>query len=467
MIALLITGAMLLACSSPSKDELLIDPERVLPAINVEVNNIILSRPSNPMGINLNYLRDPDALRPSGSIPFSDALKNYNGKWLRYPGGKKSNYFRFALPPYLEVNTQTLGWYETERKTDVIDFEEYVGLATAVNANMYVVVAYDRERIHDKTTTLKEYIDHAVGWVNYAKSKGAKVKYWEIGNENWNNFKGSTWLEVVKDVEEIAKAMKTADPDIKLGASFDNEGQLYELLKQGGAKLDFVSCSNYYPGNKWGNMGYKFYEENSNVGMLMLYDTFLKVTKDLGQSLEFVIAECNAKQWEGNWTDNNDIGHALVCFDICAQINQSQKITTGMFWNTSWFDTENNSFNLLTGKNELRLNAQAIKLWNDFWKPHSVKTGSPTGLVTYALKNDLGGLTLFVINKTAIELKTAIHLNSTRTFTQNKVYSFTGKSGKDIDVETRSGADSTIDFLNNKANAATFLPYSITVIDLK
>lgn len=258
MIALLITGAMLSSCS-PSKEDFPIEPERILPAISVEVNNIIISRPSNPVGINLNYLRDPDVLRPSGSIPLSEALKNYNGKWLRYPGGKKSNYFRFALPPYLEVNTQALGWYETEKKADVLDFDEYVSLATTVNANMYVVVAYDRERIVDKTTTLKEYIDHAVGWVKYAKSKGSKVKYWEIGNENWNNFKGSTWAEVVKDVMEIAREMKKIDPDIKLGASFENESQLYDILMQSDAKLDFISCSNYYPGTKWGNMGYKHY----------------------------------------------------------------------------------------------------------------------------------------------------------------------------------------------------------------
>lgn len=65
MIALLITG-VLLSCS-PSKD-FQIEPERVLPAISVDANHIIMSRPSNPMGINLNYLRDPDALRPPGAI---------------------------------------------------------------------------------------------------------------------------------------------------------------------------------------------------------------------------------------------------------------------------------------------------------------------------------------------------------------------------------------------------------------
>lgn len=465
MIALLITGAMLLSCSS-SKEKLQIEPEAA-PTIKVDANQVVWSRTVNPMGVNLNYLRDPDVLRAPGAIPLKEALKDFNGKWLRYPGGKKSNYYRFALPPYQEVNTQTLGWYQTERKADVMDFDEYVDLVKEVNANGYVVVAYDRERINDKTTTLQEYIDHAVAWVNYAKSKGTKVKYWEIGNENWINFKGSTWMEVVKDVGRIAAAMKQADPSIKLGTNFDNEGQLHDMLRENGKNLDFVSCSNYYPGTKWGNLGYKFYEENNNVGMLMLYDTFQKVTRELGLNLEFVLAECNAKQWEGSWTDNNDIGHGLVSFDICAQVNQAPKITTAMFWNTSWFDTLNNSFNLLNDKNELRSNAQAVKLWNDFWKPHAVKTENTLGLVSYAVKNDQGALTLFVINKTGVEKKTAIQITSKVSFTNPKVYNFAGKSGKDTDVDTGIKELAGIDFTNNKANSATFAPYSITVIDLK
>lgn len=106
-----------------------------------------------------------------------------------------------------------------------------------------------------------------------------------------------------------------------------------------------------------------------------------------------------------------------------------------------------------------------LKLWSDFWKPHSVKTETAAGLVTYALKNDLGALTLFVINKTGAERKTEIHINSTLTYTSNNVYSFIGNSGKDIDVETGFNANSTIDFVNNKASMATFPPYSITVID--
>ena len=466
MTTLIIAGAIFLSCSSPSKDNPVID-EQGLPAIIVEANTIVLTRASNPIGINLNYLRDPDVLRETGSLSLNNALTNFHGNWLRYPGGKKSNYYRFALPPYQEVNPQTLGWYATQRKNDVLDFDEYVTLAANVNASKYVVVAYDRERINDKTTTLQEYIDHAVGWVKYANLKGAKVKYWEIGNENWNNFKGSTWPEVVQDLIEIARAMRAADAEIKLGTNFDNEEQLNELLKQGGTKLDFVSCSNYYPGTKWGNLGFKFYEEQPGVGLLMQYETFKKVTKNLGLHPEFVIAECNAKQWEGSWTDLNDTGHALVCFDLCAQINQASDITTGMFWNTSWFDTENNSFNLFTGKNELRPNARSVKVWNDFWKPHAVKTESVLGLVTYALKNDSGALTLFVINKTNAEKKAAVNIKSSSSYTQNNVQLFAGNSGKDNDRNPALQQKEAVSLKDNKISNVSFPAYSITIIDLK
>ncbi len=449
------------SCSSGKDDPI------TLEEIVVDPGSVILSREENPIGINLNYLRDPDILREAGSVSLKDALSSFNGKWLRYPGGEKSNYYRFALPPYEEVNPQTSGWYLTVKDKDVMDFDEYAELVKSLDVNAYVVVAYKREEITDQTTTLQEYKEHAVGWVRYAKEHSCNVKYWEIGNETWNNFDGSDWDDVVSDIAVIAKAMKEEDEAIKIGTSFSSREQLEKIVDGAGEWLDFVSCSNYYPGSDWGTIGYSYYEDNNGLDMIFLDETFSGVVQSKNSGLELVIAECNAKDWDDNWSGTNDLGHALVCFDLCGQINQSSDITSGMFWNTSWFGSENIAFNLLSNKNELRPNGQAIKLWNDYWKPDIVSTETVSGLITYVLENNSGELTIFIMNKDE-ENKTAdIRINSNNSYYFNTGYQFSGTTGKNTDSDTETEKIQSISFTNNIASQVSFPSCSITLINLK
>ena len=98
-----------------------------------------------------------------------------------------------------------------------MDFDEYIAHCRAVHAEPYVVVGYTTEKQAGRTEA--QWIESAAAWVRYANvKKKYGVRYWEVGNENWNNGKG-TPQEMAGIVSRFSRAMKAVDPTIKIGAS--------------------------------------------------------------------------------------------------------------------------------------------------------------------------------------------------------------------------------------------------------
>lgn len=64
--------------------------------ITVHPDRVLREDASHWIGINLNYIRDHDVNRPPGSQPLSASLDAMGVRWLRFPGGEKSDYHRFA-----------------------------------------------------------------------------------------------------------------------------------------------------------------------------------------------------------------------------------------------------------------------------------------------------------------------------------------------------------------------------------
>jgi hypothetical protein len=68
-------------------------------AIKVFPDSILNNVSHHPLGINVDYFMDDDNyLKPN--IPTSDALKAMGMRYLRYPGGHKSDLYLFSVPPY-------------------------------------------------------------------------------------------------------------------------------------------------------------------------------------------------------------------------------------------------------------------------------------------------------------------------------------------------------------------------------
>lgn len=97
----------------------------------------------------------------------------------------------------------------------------------------------------------------AAEWVRWAKERGYKVAYWEIGNEldgEWelghllNDGKRMDAATYVSRFKEIVSSMKAVDPTIKTGGPACSSDQLSfveELLRDGGGLVDFISFHSY------------------------------------------------------------------------------------------------------------------------------------------------------------------------------------------------------------------------------
>ncbi len=107
--------------------------------ITIDPNTVLRRDAAQALGINLNYIRDADANRPPGSRPLLTALNDLGVRWLSYPGGEKSDYHRFAPPPYTQPAPSALGWYTTP-EGERMDFDAYIAICRAQGAEPFVVV---------------------------------------------------------------------------------------------------------------------------------------------------------------------------------------------------------------------------------------------------------------------------------------------------------------------------------------
>ena len=108
--------------------------------INIQVypDSVLSDVSHHPVGINLDYFTDDDNyLKPDRRT--ANALKAMGVKYLRYPGGNKSDFYFFSVPPY-EESIPTLartgkgavgGRHRmlkdySEFAVDVLDFDEFI-----------------------------------------------------------------------------------------------------------------------------------------------------------------------------------------------------------------------------------------------------------------------------------------------------------------------------------------------------
>ncbi|MHC4159942.1 MAG: hypothetical protein ACYSSO_12780, partial [Planctomycetota bacterium] len=123
--------------------------------IMVNVDAIMADVSHDPIGINVNFYMDGEGhFSPKRSIV--DALKAMGVKWLRYPGGEKSDLTLWSVPPYDKPRPQMARTGEgcvTDRadildnystfKYDVLDFDEFIQMCREVGTEPIIVVAAD------------------------------------------------------------------------------------------------------------------------------------------------------------------------------------------------------------------------------------------------------------------------------------------------------------------------------------
>ena len=179
--------------------------------ITVDVTSVVADVSRKPIGINVNFLLDDDANRTNAVEGLTQALRKAGVKYLRYPGGEKSDGYLWSIPPYTSsVPTlarwaageypQNREWPSYDRtlvesdgrtfKLAPLDFDEFMAVCKAIGCVPTIVVCYDSmykaAQSGGIAPTREQLLETATEWVRYANiTKGYNVTYWEIGNESY------------------------------------------------------------------------------------------------------------------------------------------------------------------------------------------------------------------------------------------------------------------------------------------
>lgn len=172
-------------------------------------------------------------------------MNNAGVSTMRYPGGSIVKYWDWENPtgvnrgdpwdpnwnPADQVPASE--WFGLDEYLDVV---EASGITPLLGVNINSGYDYDKEQ---------ESIDRAVRMVNYVKSKGHGGAFWYLGNEGGNDSPANE-ARLFKD---HAKAMKTADPNIKTMFNHNDLTPTYltDYLAIAGDYIDIAETHGKWP----------------------------------------------------------------------------------------------------------------------------------------------------------------------------------------------------------------------------
>ena len=420
MLTVLVGSAALAALPVPPARE----AERgAITKIEVDVHTVVSDVSQHPIGINVDYLMDDDAfLKPARST--LTALRAMGVRYLRYPGGEKSDLNLWSTPPF-EASRPTLArtgesairdWGKmiedfSRFKYEVLDFDEFVEMARTLRAEPVVVVAADSyladhrpgTTVSDRETLLRT----AVEWVRYANvKKGYGIRYWMIGNESWHKDNvGSTPEVYARDVVDFSRAMKAVDRGIQIIANGNTRGWWEAVLPIVAADIDAVCVSNY-PMYDY-KAGYATYRD-AEKDLVEPTRTAIEATRNLKRPanrarMKVIVAEYNTMDWAGSWPSRNDMAHALALFDMTGELLKLPEVAFSLFWNTRWIDNDEKEDSIddaLDKNGAFNAAGQVLAIWGNFLAPQMVKTTSSVRVRSFASHDPrTGRLYVYLVNK--------------------------------------------------------------------
>ena len=378
-------------------------------SIHVEVypDSVLADVSHHPVGINIDYFTDDDDyLKPERRT--ADALKAMGVKYLRYPGGNKSDFYFFSVPPYVEsiptlarTGKGAVGGRHrmlrdySEFAIDVLDFDEFIGMCREIGAEPVVTVAADEYLVDYPEgctwASREELIEHAVGWVRYSNiNKGYNVRYWMIGNESWHEQNVNSTAEIyARDVIDFSKAMKAVDPSIYIIPNGNSVEFCDTVLEIAGPYIDYFSISNY-PVWQY-RAGYETYRDTMQDLMhpvrRALTATQNYAAGDDRKEFGLIVCEYGPFDWARDWPFINDMGHALCNFEMTGKQLATPEIKFSQFWNTRWItndSVEHSVFDALDRHGNFNANGYSMMIWGNFLGDRMVKYTSTIHLRTFA-----------------------------------------------------------------------------------
>ena len=465
--------------------------------VTVDVRTAIADVSRRPIGINVNFLVDDDANRKEAMATLADALKRAGVKYLRYPGGEKSDGYLWSIPPFAGPVTTLARWatgdwpdngewpsYDRSLVqpdgrtflTDPLDFDEFMALCRAIDCVPTVVVCYDsmykQAQASGVAPSRAQLLETAREWVRYANvTRGYGVRYWEIGNETWQAHYngGATAADYANDLVEFSSVMKAVDPTIQIGASGESEEWWSTVLPAAAGAVDFLAIHNY-PAYEWGS--YAHYRD-TNLRLDRALDAARFAIANFAppehrSRLRIAVTESGPADWSAAWPHRNDIGHALVLFEILGTHLADPQVEFTQLWNTRWTNNETvaipSLFDALDRRNDLQATGRVLAIWGEFLKTQLVASTSTAMVRTFATASPATGtLTVFLINKDTKARDVIVRTEGLTSSISVRRWVFRGIGPDDVHPEWQ---DRGIGEIAAGQVTATLDPVSITVLDL-
>jgi len=465
------------------------DENSNIKTISIYPDKIINQFDQNPIGININYFIDNDKINhPTNQL--SQTIKKMGVKFLRYPGGDKSDNNLFSVPPYRKADPHlsrlgkgaSLGRKdfltnnESNFKYIPLDFDKFMALCKKTGCEPIIVVPCDtRKNIFPSATYIssrEQLIEHAAEWVRYANKKhNYKIKYWMVGNESWNSavkYGGYSAKDYAEDIRDFSDAMKKVDSSIKIIPNVTSEDEdysksLFEIAK---GKFDLLCISNY-PVRTFKN-GYSDWASNTNnlifpfKGVTNQIDKF--GTEEQKKNMQIIVAEFGPFDWWDGWGSDGDIGHAMCNFDILGKLLEQPRMKMSCFWNTRWLLEPNKwpGYNALDNNNNMHPIGYSIAFWAKYLYPKMVQSNvsSSNSILSYAtFSESQKSAYVYVLNQLGLSQDIELIMNHKKINKISCVAYMSGTNPHDMKPEI-SMVETT------KSNKLQILPYSITVFKI-
>jgi hypothetical protein len=314
-------------------------------------------------------------------------------------------------------------------------------------------------------------LDTAREWVRYANiTRGYGIRYWEIGNESWQStFNGGATADAyARDLVEFSAVMKAVDPSIAIGASGDSANWWRTILTGAGSSIDFLAVHNY-PAYGWPS--YSAYADDHRP-LTNAVDTASAAIQAYASPadrdrLTVAVTETAAGTWSASWPDLNDLGHALLLFEILGEQLRRPAVAFSQVWNTRWSGNDTTQlpvvWDALDRRNNLQASASSLAIWSRFLKEKMVASSATGGLGAYASYTPAtGALTVFAINKSTSARPAALSV-ANRADLRIHGWAFTGSGATDL-------YPSTIDLgewdTTSSAPTVTLPPVSVVVMEV-
>ena len=457
--------------------------------VSIDVGRIMAETSQRPIGINVNYLVDDDATRtPTRSL--TEALRDMGVRYLRFPSGEDSDAYLWSVPPYntpfptlartgpeeWPANDQRFTLPDQHTLRDTLDFDEFMSMAQAIGAEPVLVICYDSmykpARKGGSAPTRQQLLDTAAAWVQYANvTKGYHVRYWELGNESYlDSYNGqATAQQYAQDLVSFSTVMKAVDPTIKIGANGNDELWWNAVLSVAAEDIDFLAV-HIYPPWAWGS--YDYYRTESHNFLSAVHTALEAIETAAPPSerarLRVAVTEFNAIDYAkpGAWPNVNDLGHALVVFDLMGQILSQPQVEFSQLWVTRWVRKAETSapevYDALDQFNQLNAVGRAVAVWGQVLGAQMVEARAAEPIRAYATYTPATRrLAVLLLNKDTVERSTVLTMNSYHAGPVAQSWVLTGSGPTDTQPTWTRQPDISVD---GPRLATSLLPLSVTAV---